>query len=119
MNRSIERFFETFFDFLSKVTQDLTDFINKNFKRSKPVPAMTGPVQEELPVAPEMVPLAVEPPMIQVECISCGSIGQLTGICQKCQGPICSRSFCRKEMHNEEMDMDVILCRDCAAAIVL
>ncbi len=114
MIKSIQRFLESFADFISRGVKDLVDPINKSLRRSKT--AMIGMRQAELPAVQDMIPLAVEPPTIQVECISCGSIGELTGICQKCHGPVCSRSFCRKDVHNVEMDMEVILCRDCAAA---
>ncbi len=47
---------------------------------------MIGMRQAELPAVQDMIPLAVEPPTIQVECISCGSIGELTRSWERAMG---------------------------------
>lgn len=69
----------------------------------------------EITSSDEPPPLAVERPLILVECTSCGSLGQLTRICQKCQRPVCSRDFCKKDVYVKELDMLVIHCRNCAS----
>ena len=114
MPKSMERLFEGLTHFFSRLVEDLGQYFDRLRKRNQPLTASIDTGQEELPAVDVMVPLAVERPVIQVECISCGSVVELSGICQKCQGPICTRAFCRRDVYDEELDMRVIQCRNCA-----
>jgi hypothetical protein len=109
MSKFFERLLQTIADFLAALAKEMGDFVKHRRGSEKPT-STTDPGQDKL--STEMLPLAVEPPVIQVKCISCGELVGLTGICQKCQGAICST--CREYVHHEELDMWVIQCRNCA-----
>src|SRR5215213_8645443 len=74
----------------------------------------------EMDSTPEMITvehteplLASEPPIILVKCVSCGTVHELTAVCQNCKKPVCSDIFCQKEVYMDDFELSVIQCRNC------
>ena len=115
MIKAIENFIKSIIRFVFKMVRELSEYASTNSKQNEAVVSVaseSGPAgmiaKDELP------PLATERPVILIECISCGSVGKLTAICQNCRKPVCSESFCGKEVYKDDLNISVIQCRNCA-----
>jgi hypothetical protein len=117
MIRAIEEFFKSIIRLLFRLLKDLSNYASSSSQPAKPqVPAKKPDSDLEPTGMEEPPPLAIEPPVILVECTSCGSIDKLTGICHVCHKPVCSRDFCEKDVFVKELNLWVIQCRNCTAA---
>lgn len=115
MTKFIEDVFKAIAGFIRGLVKDITNYVNRKAKPQKEVVAInTNDIQEQSTDIENEPPLPVAPPLILVECTSCGSIDELIGVCQTCQKPVCSRTFCRKDVYEDELDIRVIQCRNCA-----
>jgi hypothetical protein len=118
MIRAIENLIKSIIRFFIRVFKELSDYASTTSRQSEPALAIAPETDPgEMTATDEPPPLAIERPLILVECISCGSVGELTAICQNCQRPVCSESFCRKEVYQEGLDISVIQCRNCALMV--
>ena len=115
MIRAIENLIKSSLRFFFRVVKRLSEYASTNSRQSEPVVSVAPEAEPERITAKEEPPmLAIERPIILVECISCGSVGELKSICQNCHRPVCEENFCQKEVYQDSLDISLIQCRNCA-----
>ena len=117
MIEAIQNVIRSILRFLLRVGKQLSDYASTNPDSSERIiSAAPETVLGDISVKDVPPPLAVEVPIILVECTSCGDLSKLTAVCQSCRRPVCTKDFCHRVVYQEDFSISVIQCTNCAVA---